>query len=638
MSLKIPTNHLPDMRKSLKFLPVAVVALTISASLGSLASAKDDWDSEAARRKAEYIFLEAQSAYSESTYDKYLSMIDRAYALDSSDVDIAGEWALISLIDESTDSATAGRAYRMLQRRYVSNPANMINGRIFANIALQRKQYGDALRTWEMLDSIYPTRPEPALELAKAYLRTYVAGDSAAFDKAMAIYDRIETGTGKTMDLSSQKINAFYIKGDTAAVISELDSLYANAPKDSYTALFVGAHYQYLSKPDKAIKYFDIACELDPSNGPAYLSRAKFYNAQGDSAAFDREVFQALKSASLDAPTKIEILRSYVADLYTDRRQEARIKELFNTLQEQHSGEPQIHDLYASYLYELQDYEGAAEQFSYSAALDPSSEQTWISYVQMLAMAEDTLGVIDQATQAMHRFPQNLYFPILTSNMYRMLDDNTKAMAVLDSVDISQVNNELAVSNLLTSKGDLFAVMGDTVQALATYEKAIETYPDNKMAMNNAAYFMALTDTDLDKAERYSARSLQGDELNPTYLDTYAWVFFKKKDYKMAKQYIDIALNAYAVQAADTVVAVTDTISMPDDTVTPDNISAEIENSVEIEETEIPSADVYDHAGDIYFMNGEHTKAVEFWEKAHALEPEDETIAKKVKHRTIFFK
>ncbi|MDE6693156.1 MAG: hypothetical protein K2K05_07195, partial [Muribaculaceae bacterium] len=294
------------MRKSLKFLPVAVVALTISASLGSLASAKDDWDSEAARRKAEYIFLEAQSAYSESTYDKYLSMIDRAYALDSSDVDIAGEWALISLIDENTDSASAARAYRMLQRRYVSNPANMINGRIFANIALQRKQYRDALRTWEMLDSIYPTRPEPALELAKAYLRTYVAGDSSAFDKAMAIYDRIETGTGKTMDLSSQKINAFYIKGDTAAVISELDSLYANAPKDSYTALFVGAHYQYLSKPDKAIKYFDIACELDPSNGPAYLSRAKFYNAQGDSAAFDREVFQALKCARLDAPTQIE--------------------------------------------------------------------------------------------------------------------------------------------------------------------------------------------------------------------------------------------------------------------------------------------------------------------------------------------
>ncbi|MDE6654611.1 MAG: tetratricopeptide repeat protein, partial [Muribaculaceae bacterium] len=149
----------------------------------------------------------------------------------------------------------------------------------------------------------------------------------------------------------------------------------------------------------------------------------------------------------------------------------------------------------------------------------------------------------------------------------------------------------------------------------------------------------ALTNTDLDKAERYSARSLQGDELNPTYLDTYAWVFFKKKDYKMAKQYIDIALNAYAVEAAaDTAYAVTDTIHMPDERVATDNISADTENSVETEETEIPSADVYDHAGDIYFMNGEHAKAVEFWEKAHALEPEDETIAKKVKHRTIFFK
>lgn len=620
------------MHNSLKYLPVAVTLLTLTASIGSLASAKDDWEQDARHRKAEYMFLEAQSAYSESTYDKYVTMIDRAYDLDSSDVDIAGEWGLLTLIDDNAEMASREKAYAMLRRRYMAAPSNMINGRIFANVAQQQRRYDDALRTWQILDSIYPTKTEPALELAKAYLRSYATGDSSSFDKAMAIYDRIETGTGKTIDISNQKINAFYLKGDTMAVVNELDSLYAHAPNDSYTALFVGAHYQYLSKPDEAIKYYDIACELDPSNGPAYLSRAKFYNAQGDSVAFDREVFQALKSPSLDAPTKIEILRSYVSDLYTDRSQEPRIKELFNTLQQQHSGEPQIHDLYAAYLYELHDYKGAAEQFSYSAALDPSQEQTWISYVQMLAMAEDTTAVIDNAIQAMHRFPENLYFPIMASNMYRMLDRNQEAMAVLDSVDISHVNNEIAVSNFLTSKGDLFTVVGDTAQALAIYEKAIELYPDNKMAMNNAAYFMALQGIDLDKAEKYSARSLQGDELNPTYLDTYAWVFFKKKDYQMAKQYIDIALNAYTAPAAGDTVA-SDTVT----TLPPSSPEEEIMEIAE-EVTPIPSADVYDHAGDIYFMNGEHEKAVEFWEKAHALEPEDEIIAKKVKHRTIFLR
>lgn len=621
------------MRNTLKSLPVALAILTMPVVITPLANAKDDWDRESRSRKAEYIFLEAQSAYSEGIYDKYVTMIDRAYALDSTDVDIAGEWGLLTIIDDNADSASREKAYAMLRRRYLADPSNMINGRIFANVAQQQHRFDDALRTWQLLDSIYPTKPEPALELAKAYLRSFATGDSTSFDKAMAIYDRIETGTGKTIELSNQKINAFYLKGDTAAVISELDSLYAHARGDSYTALYVGAHYQYMSKPDEAIKYYDIACELDPSNGPAYLSRAKFYNAQGDSVAFDREVFQALKSPSLDAPTKIEILRSYVSDLYTDRSQEPRIKELFNTLQQQHSGEPQIHDLYAAYLYELQDYKGAAEQFSYSAALDPSQEQTWVSYVQMLAMAEDTTGVIDNAMHAMHRFPDNLYFPILASNMYRMLERNQEAMAVLDSVDISHVSNEMAVSNFLTSKGDLFTMMGDTVQALSTYEKAIEIYPDNKMAMNNAAYFMALQGIDLDKAERYSARSLQGDELNPTYLDTYAWVFFKKKDYQMAKQYIDIALNAYSA------------IEVADSTLTDDMIQAEahIEPKDEIseiieEETPMASADVYDHAGDIYFMNGEVDKALEFWEKAQALEPEDEIIAKKVKHRTIFFR
>ncbi len=630
------------MRFNLLYVPlVAIAACMASTAVSFYTSAKNNVGKNAAADKADFIFLEAQSAYSDGDLDKYISLIERAFSLNPNDVDIAGEWAMLSLMDENLDSAQAEKSYQMLYKRFMSNPDNIISGSICADVAIRYGKTADAVRIWEILDSIYPTKPQPALELANVYLRSFMTGDSAAFDKAMAIYDRIQSGAGRSIELTNQKLNAYYIKNDTTAMAAELDSLYSSAPKDSYTALFVGANFQFLNNPEKAIKFFDIACELDSTNGPAYLSRAKFYSTQGDSAAYDREVFHALKSQNLDFDSKLEILRSYVSELYTDKNQEPRIRELFTTLQQLHAGEPQVHDLYGAYLYERKDFKGAAEQFSYSIALDPTDESSWMSYIQMSAQAGDTTTVINTAESAMERYPKNLYFPIVASNMYRLRHENKKAMEVMDNVDISVVSNPTAVSNFLTSKGDLYAVLNDTVAAIESYDKAITLDPTNAMALNNAAYFLTLSGRDLDKAENYSARSLKDDELNPTYLDTYAWVFFNKKDYKMAKHYIDIALNSYNEELAEAEADGDVTAIVPPSNEEEPYEEALVEEVTEEGEEKTPayevSADIYDHAGDIYFMNGEHAQALKFWEKALELDPDNLLINKKVNLKTIFF-
>ena len=84
----------------------------------------------------------------------------------------------------------------------------------------------------------------------------------------------------------------------------------------------------------------------------------------------------------------------------------------------------------------------------------------------------------------------------------------------------------------------------------------------------------------------------------PTWLDTYAWIMFKKKNYVEAKAYIEKAL-------AD-------------------------------EEEE--SAELYHHAGDILFRNSDIDKALEYWEKALKLEPDNNMLKQKVKNKTYFFK
>ena len=54
--------------------------------------------------------------------------------------------------------------------------------------------------------------------------------------------------------------------------------------------------------------------------------------------------------------------------------------------------------------------------------------------------------------------------------------------------------------------------------------------------------------------------------------------------------------------------------------------------------TDEPTGEIYEHAGDIYFMNGQPEEALDFWKKALALDPDNMLLKKKVKHKTFFYK
>lgn len=112
---------------------------------------------------------------------------------------------------------------------------------------------------------------------------------------------------------------------------------------------------------------------------------------------------------------------------------------------------------------------------------------------------------------------------------------------------------------------------------------------------------MALAGSDLVRAELYASIATAADPANATFLDTYAWVLFKKKDFVKAREVIDQALGTAT------------------------------------EDTPEFSADIYDHAGDIYFMSGDHREALDFWKKALKLDPDNKLLKKKVEHKTIFF-
>ena len=72
---------------------------------------------------------------------------------------------------------------------------------------------------------------------------------------------------------------------------------------------------------------------------------------------------------------------------------------------------------------------------------------------------------------------------------------------------------------------------GKTDEAIAEYDELVRRYPKSEVAANNLAMLLATYKKDrasLDRAKELSARF--ADSSDPSYLDTYGWVLFKRGD------------------------------------------------------------------------------------------------------------
>lgn len=563
------------------------LSVASGATKNDLAAAVDDENS----RKAEYAFLEALRQRENDSIDAFFELLRYAHRLDPDNSVVAYYLGFCYVTSNKPSRELAEQGYNLMKRRFDIKPTDYDESLVFASVAGSLGHNDVAISTLDTLVTLFPDKLEVRSLLADAYAR------NRNFDKAIATYDTLEILDGKSLAVSLRKINYYMALNDTAGTINEGRELFLSAPNNGTYNLLLGNIYMQIGRRDSALKYIDRAQRLDPENGMTYLTKAQIYYNEGDSVNYDKQIYQALVSKDLDVENKVAVLTDYIQQLLAERDSSQRVDNLFQVLISQHTHEKAIHELYAKYLVALQKYDKAAEQMEYVTDIDPSNAASWVQLMMLNFITQNDSKAIYAAQKALEYNPDNLELYVDIAPVYyqmkeydKAIDTYNKALEMVDSVD-SQIR-----SSLVGGMADAYYSRGDTAQAFQCYEEALKLDPTNSLVMNNYAYFLAVSNTDLDRAERLSALAVKADPENPTVVDTYAWVFFRKKEYKLALAYIEKAIK-----------------------------NSEEEN-----------AEILEHYGDILFMNGQFEQAVENWEKALKLNPDSEILERKVKYKTYF--
>lgn len=543
--------------------------------------------SEDDRVKAEYIFLEAEKQRNMGRDDAFHHLLQYAHSLDPENSAIAYYLGYSRLMKSnlSVSDSLFSSSLRMMRKHVDAHPEDKYEAMLYANGNMIANQVQEGLRVLKIQAERNPHSVEVQLSIADAYARL------EDYRNAIAAYDSVQQWQGQSVQLSARKVRAYQALNDTVGAIGEMRSLLATAPRNVDYNLAMGNMMLMFGERDSALTYYDKAQQYEPENGATYLAKAQFYNAIGDSVNYDQQTYQALVSKDLDVASKVEVLADYARHLLVAKDSSARTENLFKVLIEQHPNEPQIRMLFSDYLAAKDDMKGAAEQMDYAVNLDPTDAQAWNRLLVLNIISENYEAAIAAGDRAIELNPNDIELYGYIAPAYynikqydKAIEVYKKALAAVDSTDTEHR------SMFLGGMGDAKFSMGDTIGAFALYDQAIEIDPNNVSILNNYAYFLTLCNHDLDKAERMSAKTVQAEPQNATFLDTYAWVFYKRKEYTMAQLYIEMA----------------------------------------IKNERRPSSDIYDHYGDILLAVGNKQEALKQWKKALELDAGNKELLEKV--------
>jgi tetratricopeptide (TPR) repeat protein len=289
------------------------------------------------------------------------------------------------------------------------------------------------------------------------------------------------------------------------------------------------------------------------------------------------------------------VLLTYIREKLAQEDTTQRIDNLFTVLIQQHPHEAKIHQLYSEYLYTKKDIKGAIEQLSYSLDVNPTDAEGWRNMVILNMMDDNYADAIKASEKALEYNPDNIDLYGYVAGCYHQMKEYPKAISLYEQILTMTDSTDLdRKADIITAMGDIYSELKDSVKTVECYERALEINPINSGTLNNYAYYLAQRGEDLDRAERMAALALKDLPDNANFIDTYAWVYFAKKDYEKALLYI--------------------------------------KSAVEKDEDN----HLLEHYGDILWFNNEREAAVEQWTKALETDPDNELLQRKVKDKTYY--
>lgn len=540
---------------------------------------------EADQRKFYSLFYDGIRLKDNGNYDDALQAFRICLSIDSLNGGALSEAGMLYTMSGSNDLAI-----NCLEKAVKADPSNWWYNVHLISLYSGAKDWKSAIRVAVALQKRYPAREEVYSMLSSLYKQ------NKDFKPAIAALDKLEAISGIDQAVSIEKFQLYLMLNKPKKGIAEVDKLVAKFPTDTRYKVLRGDIYMQQNLPEKAFEVYQQVLKDDPKNALVYVSLSEYYNAKNESEKALDAIVAALKNEELDVDTKVQVLGQYVEKLVRDSTKFADTENLFRMLVERYPLEEQVHGYYAMFLQYQNRKAELVSELETMLNINQKNERTWLQLIQIKLGDSDYAKVIALADSASRNLPTQPAFYFYKGIACFQQNEVAKALDVYKSgLQYLTPQQDALKSDFYAQIGDCYYKLEKRDSSFVNYERSLAYNPKNIMVMNNYAYYLSLEQKDLKKAERMSAKTVELEPQNSTYLDTYAWILYQQANYSLARFYIERAI---------------------------DNLKKEEEHGV-----------ILEHYGDILWMSKNDEKALEMWQKSYDAGNKTDELKKKIENK-----
>ena len=438
---------------------------------------------------------------------------------------------------------------------------------LLAQTQASQKQYEAATATYASLVQQVPNSGSYLFQLADLYLA------QNKLPEALATLDKAQQQFGDLDEIAFKKQQIYLRQNNLPLALKEGETLIATNPSEPRFVLAQAEMYAANNRLPDAIRVAEQALRLDPGNPQARLILADVYRQQKQPAEVEKQLRLAFDSPALEIDQAVRILAGYLKQL-PDPKIAPLAHDLAVATVRNHPREAKAYNVAADVQLQTGHKKEARNTYLKALEFDKSKFQVWQQVVLLDAELNQPDSLLTHSDRALELFPNQAPLWFYNGVGHILKKQPQQAAQALEHGRRLAAGNLEQQSQFDAQLGDAYQELKDYAKSDAAYDAALTADPDNYGVLNNYSYYLSLRGEKLDKAKEMAGRTVAKFPDNDTYLDTYAWVLYKQKDYAGARQNLEKALKT------------------------------------------TKDASILEHYGDVLWQLGDHTGAVAAWQRA----------------------
>lgn len=540
------------------------------------------------KQASESFFIEGMKYMMLEDYPKALSNFQKSYSIDPHNAALNYKLAeTIMLMGRPKEALSFAQLAVKLEG---ANPYYYL---LLTQLYSGQQRYDEAIETLTKLTREVPKTEQYLFNLADLYLT------QNKYQDALKTYERIEKQYGFIEEVAYKKQQIYLRQNNLEKALQEGQSLIASDPGEIRYTLAQAEMLANNKKLNEAIELINKALSADPQNGQARLMLADLYRQKGNLPESEKNLKVAFSAPGLDIDTKVKILVEYIRQLPAppqpaDPALQATALELAELTVKAHPMEAKAYAVAGDVQALTQKRAEARSNYLKAVQLDNSHFKVWqqIIFIDAELMQPDSL--VTHTEKALELFPNQAMLWFYNGTGLLLQKNPAKAVKSLEYGKKLAIDNPELQVQFNMQLGDGYQSLKEYAKSAAAYESVLVADPDNAHVLNNYSYYLSLRNQDLAKARAMAERLIKAHPKDATYLDTYAWVLYKLKEYSAARKYLETA------------------VALKKD------------------------ADILEHYGDVLYQLGEKELAVEQWQQAKQTGKASALIDKKIKDKKLY--